>query len=382
MEVQQDYQQIKPIPAQEIEENQKDNECCFHFFCWVFQVLVWGFLLTSIILVCIKNSAYIITFSIYGFFHLAYICIEIFSSTFIFLLNKRDMKGLKETLRAFIATPPVIEFYGRSYHIAYAYNGRDSNGKEEYKEYEDTTHEERYKMPYYSARDVSGPLHLNCQKEDLQKKRYIKLKLSVEVNFADTLSDSDYRKEICDFNRRNMFLDEYYTFSENQYLPGLIKYNFIILGDSDPCIVHYCFFLLSTLLTFAEFYKSYVNSLCINQKYKIRKLVSTRYDLSQPIFDDKYDKFNPQIDIISETCFYEPQDFNYLNTEYKPKIPTQEEIEEEKKQQNPSGIVLDLPVVNYNTNPVQDNQDIYTDEQNNEDENSGINIQMVEKKST
>ena len=70
MEEQQDYNQMLPYSSQEIkdEENQKDNKCCFHFWCWFLQLMVWGFLIVSIVLYCIENSIYIITFPIYGFF--------------------------------------------------------------------------------------------------------------------------------------------------------------------------------------------------------------------------------------------------------------------------------------------------------------------------
>lgn len=144
-------------------------------------------------------------------------------------------------------------------------------------------------------------------------------------------------------------MDKYYKLTEKIFIPELVKYNFVKFGDSSCRIGNQGIFNLSILFAFAELYKSYINSLCVSQKYEIRKLVSTRYDLSQPIFDEKYYKFNPQLDLISQTYIYEPQDFNYLNNDFIPKIPIQEEIEEEKKKQNPPGTLLDLPVVEYIT---------------------------------
>ena len=383
MDEQQDYNQMLPYSSQEIkdEENQKDNKYCFHFWCWFLQLMVWGFLIVSIVLYCIENSIYIITFPIYGFFHLIYIILELFSPTGKFLWNKKTKEGIKETLRKYFTTNPLIQFYCECYHIEIEYHtttDEDGNTETYTTETEVVTYRETYNMPYYSERDVSGLFHLNCEKDEIQKKRYIKLRLGEEINLADAISYLDYENEKNNFDKRNKHRDACYRFRETRNIQGLIKHNLIKVGDSDPCIVNYWMFLLFIFLTFAEFYKSYVNSLCINQKFKIRKLVSTRYNLSQPICNEKYFKFNPQLDLISQTYIYEPQDFNYLSDKYKPKLPTQEEIQAAMKFQNKPGVILDLLGVDDDTNNVKDNKDIYTYEENEKDDNPGINIQMVE----
>ena len=145
----------------------------------------------------------------------------------------------------------------------------------------------------------------------LKKKCFIKLELSPEINLADTISYLDWEKEKKSFDEKNEHKDEFYIFRETRSIPELVKYNLIRLGNSDSCIVSDCIFILFIFLTFGELYKSYVNSLCVNQKFKIRKIVSTRYDLNHPICNEKYFKFNPQIDLIFNTYNFEPQDFNY-----------------------------------------------------------------------
>ena len=132
------------------------------------------------------------------------------------------------------------------------------------------------------------------------------------------------------FNNRNRGRDTHYDFTESRFVPGLTPLNLVKLGQREPCSVNFCFLLLSAFLTFAEFYKSYVNSLCIEQKFKIRKIVSTRYNLNQPIFDEKYALFNPQVNLITEVYKYEPKDYNYLNDNYQVNLPTEEEIKQSK----------------------------------------------------
>ena len=138
-------------------------------------------------------------------------------------------------------------------------------------------------------------------------------------------------------------------------------------------------FLLFAFLTFGEFYKAYVSSLSISQKFKIRKLVSTRYDLSQSIFNEKYYKFNPQIDLISNNIIFEPQDYIYLNEFQKPNMPTEVEIKAAKEYQNKPGVISDLIGLDNNIKPVREIKDINTQKDNEEDDNSGMKIQLVEK---
>ena len=142
------------------------------------------------------------------------------------------------------------------------------------------------------------------------------------------------------------------------------------------CELLYVYFIC--FFNFGEFYKSYINSLCISQKFKIRKIISTRYDLSQPICNEKYFKFNPQIDIISNKCIFEPQDFIYLNNSIHPKLPTQKEVEAVKKFYDKHGVILDILEKGDDKGPSKKFEDIYIDEEDKEDDNLGINIESGE----
>jgi hypothetical protein len=112
---------------------------------------------------------------------------------------------------------------------------------------------------------------------------------------------------------------------------------------------------------FGEFYKLYYNSLCIRQIYRIRKLVSTRYDLNQPI----YQAFMPQLDLITHQYNFEFADYNYINNDFHLVAPTNQELEKAKKYQSRvpdykissgggkihAGVVLDDPSYSsYNLN--------------------------------
>ena len=69
-------------------------------------------------------------------------------------------------------------------------------------------------------------------------------------------------------------------------------------------------------------YKLSFNNICIHQNYKIRKIVSTRYDLNQP----EYQEFTHKIDIIKKKYNYEEDYYSYINNEFKLNRPSSEEL--------------------------------------------------------
>ena len=109
--------------------------------------------------------------------------------------------------------------------------------------------------------------------------------------------------------------------------PGLIHHNLVKIGQSDSCLVNFGWFTIFTLLTLVEFYKMYINSLFVFQGYKIRKIISTRYDLNQPVYEEKFSQLVPQLNLINAQYNYEPETYNYINPEINVDLPTKEELE-------------------------------------------------------
>ena len=87
--------------------------------------------------------------------------------------------------------------------------------------------------------------------------------------------------------------DEFFDFKEERTIPGFTEHNLIKLTNKDSCLINFFLFFLATLLTLGEIYTIYLNSCSIKQSFKIRKIISTRYDLNQV----KYDEFSPRLDL-------------------------------------------------------------------------------------
>ena len=357
------YKKMEQNPSEMLDQGkQKENkDCCFPFFCWLFQIGIWIATIGKILLYFYQshiNKEYVIFLENYAnfafYFYIIYIILELCSPTSRYLCQKKSEGGIYSKMGELFRTKPIISFSGSSYHYVTGYKTRRRNGKS-YRHstrHRIITHSEEYEFPYYSERDVSGLFYLNCDK-GFEKKSYVKLELFEEINFADPISYMDYEYEKDQFWQRNRFRDAYFRFRETRHIPGLESRNLVRLGYNEPCIINCFFFSLSIILTLCEFYKLYFNSLCIYQKFTIRKLISTRYDLTKK----NYKTLDPQIDLILQQHYYEPQDYNYLNKDYKAKLPTQEELNRAKQYKNmvpdykissgggeiQAGIILDDP---------------------------------------
>ena len=305
---------------------------CFSVVCWVFQILVWAMLIYMIVAI-VAGLNLIGPCTAFGICYLTYIILEFCSSVAKYLCNKTSEGGIYQKMGSYYRSYPVFQFYCECYHYEKRTRRvkRKVNGKIRYRTetrtVKVTTHRESYDFPYYSERDVSGLFYLDCDRAFITRRRFIQLDILTEINFADPISCMDYEIAKDNFWRRNRFRDVRFYFNESRYIPGLVRENLVTLGNSGPCCVNFFFYFMFTLITFAELYKCCYNSMCIDQTYRIRKLVSTRYDLNQPVYVD----FIPHIDLITQQYNYDICDYNYLNNDFKVKLPTKDELERANK---------------------------------------------------
>ena len=312
-----------------------------------------------------------------------YLTFEYFSSVYAFLYNKTDELRIKNVLSSLFKAHPIVAFHCECYHLkrrkrAFHHNpppkkgkgkakknkgkkgsGSKIRGKKEdsrisgvadlsgrafngFANNEDNTEPEEFTfnkirndafhrivtwkedcyLPYYTSRDVSGLFQLNKSEAESKGKRYIKLRLIPEINFADEVSYMDYEFFRTNFYNRNRTNDKYMDYCEERKVPGLIEYSIINISDEEPCGISFCFFVFCCLFLLGELYKCYFNSFCIDQEFKIRKLISTGYDLNI----EQYKSFIPSIDVLSQKYVFEEQNYNYINYNFHAIPPTSQEI--------------------------------------------------------
>ena len=304
----------------------------------IFQILVWILLVLVIISAAGTDKSKgpeerdnkvfgdddgdIIIYIIFVIIYVAYIIIEFCSTTCSYLTNKSTNEAIYDRMQRLFSTHPEIIFHCECYHYRYRPTREGRSTKERV-----TTYREDYSLPYYSSRDVSGLFILNCDKELVKNKSFIQLELENEINFADSISYMDYEAVRSDFYMRNRPRDYYMDYSEKRIIPNFTFYNLVRIGNQDVGLINVGFFILATLLTCAEIYKCYIDKKCVPQKFKVRKIISTRYDLNGPEKYQQYQYFQPALDLQQQQYLYEPQEYNYLNNDYNPDLPTEEELE-------------------------------------------------------
>ena len=121
------------------------------------------------------------------------------------------------------------------------------------------------------------------------------------------------------------------NYSERRMIPGLTKYNLVRIGESEPSTVNICAFILCTIVMCAEFYKCFVDKLSVAQRFTVRKIISTRYDLN---LADRYQEFMPALDLYDQQYTYQPQDYNYVNNDYQFDLPTEEDLKRAEQYSN------------------------------------------------
>ena len=349
------------------DENTNEESECSSIAGWIFQTLVWISIIILIIGIIINNKQIMLGGGIsFCVSYLIYLILEFCSPTCQYLMNIRDGESMYEKMGKLFITAPVINFYAECYHYQTRhYTTRDNKGHVHHHSSQTkvVTHTESYNLPYYSFKDVSGLFLLNLNEAEVKQKIYIKLHLKKEINFADTISYSDYINQKDLFWKRNRYLDSRMNFTETRNIPGMKEYNLVKIGTFEPKFFSLCWYVLSVLFTVGQFYRKYIDSFCIYQTFKIRKLISTRYNLLEEQYIQQYQPLMPQLNLVVQQYNYEPKNTGYCSKDVEPVLPTKEEIEQAEKYQDQipnygitsnDGVIQDIPQFNepdYNIPP-------------------------------
>ena len=334
----------------------KSDEKYFNIIGWILQIGTWLFLILFIVL---HKTGFLIIFILA---YLLYLLMEFCSPTSRYLCNKSSHHGMYEKMKEYFHTPPEIRWHIECYHYEHHEHTKVSAGTgvgvEHYTSKEKVvTHLEDLSMSYYSARDISGLFQLNCDKALLKRKCYIKLELIAKIDFADPPTVRDYHYQKFNFYNMYRYSDSYCNLTEERVIPGMDQYNLVKLTHDEPKSINFGLFFLFTMLTFVEFYKIYIDSLCIYQKFDVKKIISTRYDLNLDQYIQMYQAFIPRIDLLTVQYNYQPADYTYLNKGYDLNLPSQEEVENQLKNTN---FDFENGYSSQNINPNTNNQNGYS----------------------
>ncbi len=337
-----------------------------HYWAWFMQIAVWAALFGSIVATIFGIPEVFIAFVI---IYLLYFVTMLSNTTFLYLCNQYQNTSMYSKMGEYFVSIPKITFECSCYHYETRYKHyRDSKGRTHRTKERVTiiTHNDSFELPYYSVKDVSGLFMLNVDHADISKKYFVKLYLEKEINFADAISYSDYIGQKKAFYNKNKNIDKYIDLKEYRIIPNFEEYNLVQISDYRPPILNACTYVLSALFMVCQYYKMYIDSFCVYQKFKIRKLISTRYNLLEPENAQNYSQMMPALNLVDKTLYYEPSNTGYCSSDYNIDLPTKEEIEQAEQYQDKIpkygitsvggeiGIIQDLPSSfnqNYNIPP-------------------------------
>ena len=305
---------------------EKQNTISSHIILIICQILVWGFLIYTLI----YHDFYPILIITY----ILYIIIELCSHTSFFLLNKKSTNSIYNKLKELFSSPPVLQLSVSCYHyekrLEQKKNKEGQNVEVEVQERVET-YKERREFPFYSFRDISGLFKVDLDNEIYRNKTYIKLTLDTVISFADSISYYDYQIFKNNFIDGNKLRDENIDFHENFYISNLSRNNLIRIKDEEPFYVNYFFFFLCTIFTMALPYEIMLDNISIEGKYQIKKIISTRYNLNTYEYDGMYGYSIPSIKLGSDTYNFTSDDYGYFDQNAEINLPTLDEIENAKQ---------------------------------------------------
>lgn len=291
----------------------------------IYQLFLWFFILFTIF----NQNLFPILFFIYIF----YLIIEFSSYTSLFLLNKKSTNSIYNKLKEIFSTAPTIKITCECYHFQkHLEERKDQDGKVRTVEVEqrNTTYTGSEYFQYYSFRDISGLFKIDLDSDILKNKNYIKLHLDTSISFADSLSHYDYQNFKNNFIYQNSHRDDKMDYHEYFSVPNLSKNNLIKIQDEEPFYVNFLIFFLCVIVTMGVPYELILDSISIEGKYQIKKIISTRYNLNSMEYDNMYGMSIPAIKLGTNEFNFIPEDYGYVDQNMEVNLPTLEEIEKAK----------------------------------------------------
>ena len=299
---------------------------CTKILAKIYQLFLWNALIRTLL----DNSKS----RIFIIFYFLYLIIEFTSKNSSYLYNKKSISELYDRLKFIFKTQPTLNISCKCYHYENSLvEEEDENGNKKLvnQRKKFTTYSGSQNFPYYSSRDISGLFFFDTNDEIFKNKVYLKLNISTEVRFNDPVSFSDYQIFKSNFLIQNKCRDQQMDYKENFYVPNLKKNNLISLRDEEPGYINFFVFLLFVLIGMGEVFQSYLDYLSVEGNYKIKKIVSTRYDLNSEKCSRIYINDNPAIKFGDKEFNFQKEDYCYKDNNAIVNYPTLEEIETASK---------------------------------------------------
>ena len=310
---------------------------------WLFTFGIWA----VIVVACIKSLLFLILAAVlYGL----YLLFELCSNLMVILSHQKSPEEINKIVGELFRSIPSIDFSCDIYSVEKII---DDDREYEKRTYMRTETEE---LHIFSSRDVSGTLYFRPGESS-----FVMLNLQSEINFADTISYSDYKEKRDRMkNYRPQFGDES-EFHEYIKIGDISNEDFLVnIYGGKSWFLSKNTYIFFVILTLGQIYKLILLFVVKRMSFVIKKVISTRYDISG---DSKYIPYNPILIFPSKTFEYDKNDICHIDKSIEVKPPTPEELTKSLKykdcipqfEQNHSTNGKVVEVNNYNQNNANSN---------------------------
>ena len=300
-------------PKKNIEENTKPR-CSKICAGWFLQILILP-ALAFLIFSCIKQFKgwkYVIFGFI--FIYAMYLYQFLNANSIKFLSNISNSEGIYKILEKNFTQPPEINVDVRCYHSSV--NSSRSTRRSV------TTFKKKFIFPYYSWKDISG---LFLLKQDKTKKYpFLRLYLKSDINFADSISYSDFTIYKNALREKYEKYDSFFSIHDDKIIPDFEEFYLIPLDPNNiPCCISKGLYIFFSIFFLGQFYKTYFQKKCYAQNFTIRKIVSTRYDVTN---NQNYYQMEPGYKYNEKLVVFERKNTEKINEDFQLIQPNQDEL--------------------------------------------------------
>jgi len=222
------------------------------------------------------------------------LCWLFFSKTKILLKNSNDNNSINNVMDILFHQKPVIKIICSCYH----FETKITPGSIEVSKIE--TFNETKELDIFSYIDISGIFRLKETNKSL-----IELELEKEIEFNDAITIYDIQKIKNKLYSKNKNKDYCIHIYLDKDIPSMKYFYLIKLSkDKNYCLLQKWIYILCVFLMIDLFYRIYLDIISSKQKFKIRKIVSSRYNVFE---NNKYSQFTPGYS-IQDSQFVENRD--------------------------------------------------------------------------
>ena len=311
---------------------------------WILTFGIWA----VIVVACVKSLLFLILAAVlYGF----YLLFELCSYLMGILSHQKSPEEINKIVGELFRSIPSINFSCDIYTV-------DKRTDRDGTEYEDRKYvrSETDELHIFSSRDVSGTLYFRPGESS-----FVMLNLQSEINFADTISYSDYKEKRDKIKNYTPPFGDESEFHEYITIGDIANEDFLVnIYGGKSCFLSKYTYIFFVILTLGQIYKLILLFVVKRMSFVIKKVISTRYDISG---DSKYIPYNPILIFPSKTFEYDKSDICHIDKSIKVKPPTPEELTKSLKykdcipqfEQSHSTNGTIVEVKNYNQNHANSN---------------------------